>query len=193
MSASSHDLQLPSEWVRRFAPLIAKGGKVVDVACGKGRHLRLLRGLGFAVVGVDRDVQALDAVRGLDGIELVAQDIESRPWPFAPGTFDGVVVTNYLWRPLLPALIAALREGGLLIYETFALGNERFGRPANPDFLLRRNELLEWAMPQLQVVAFEQGVVSRPMPAVVQRICAVRQGREGVRLQTDLPSDAQDV
>ena len=193
MPGHPHDLQSPSEWVRRFAPLIARGGRVVDVACGSGRHLRHLRGLGFAVVGIDRDVDALGTAPGLEGIELVARDIESGPWPFAPGTFDGVVVTNYLWRPLLPELIAALRAGGVLIYETFALGNERFGRPANPDFLLRRNELLEWAMPLLQVVAFEQGVVSRPMPAVVQRICAVRQGREGVRLQTDLPSDAQDV
>ncbi len=193
MSGSPHDLAVPSEWVRRFAPLIAKGGKVVDVACGQGRHARHLRGLGYAVVGIDRDVQALDTLRGLDGIELIAQDIESQPWPYAPGTFDGVVVTNYLWRPLLPALIAALKEGGVLIYETFALGNERFGRPANPDFLLRRNELLEWVMPQLQVVAFEQGVVTRPMPAVVQRICAVRQAREWLALGPYLSSDGQEV
>ncbi len=191
MPGHPHDLQSPSEWVRRFAPLIARGGRVVDVACGSGRHLRHLRGLGFAVVGIDRDVDALGTAPGLEGIELVARDIESGPWPFAPGTFDGVVVTNYLWRPLLPALIAALREGGVLIYETFARGNERYGRPTNPEFLLRRNELLEWALPQLQVVAFEQGVVARPAPAVVQRICAVREAREPLALAPDSPAGAR--
>ncbi|OGA57211.1 MAG: hypothetical protein A3G81_17065 [Betaproteobacteria bacterium RIFCSPLOWO2_12_FULL_65_14] len=177
MSGPEHDLQSPSEWVCRFAPLIVAGGRVVDVACGRGRHARHLRDCGFSVVAIDRDTQALESLRGLDRIELVAADLESVPWPYAPGTFDAVVVTNYLWRPLLPQLVAALRQGGVLIYETFALGNENFGRPANPDFLLRRNELLDWLMPQLQVVAFEQGLVSRPKPAVVQRICAVREGR----------------
>ena len=175
MSDPVHDLQSPSPWVCRFAPLIAAGGRVVDVACGRGRHARHLRDCGFRVVAIDRDTAALESLRGLDRIEPVLADIESGPWPYAPGTFDAVVVTNYLWRPLLPDLVATLREGGVLIYETFALGNENFGRPANPDFLLRRNELLEWLMPQLQVVAFEQGLISRPQPAVVQRICAVRE------------------
>jgi SAM-dependent methyltransferase len=176
MSDPVHDLQSPSEWVRRFAPLIVDAGRVVDVACGRGRHARHLRECGFSVTAVDRDAAALESLRGLDRVEPVVADIESGPWPFPPATFDGVVVTNYLWRPLLPHLVAALREGGVLIYETFALGNENFGRPANPDFLLRRNELLEWLMPQLNVVAFEQGLVSRPKPAVVQRLCAVREG-----------------
>ena len=176
MSNSSHDLQLPSPWVCRFAPLIAAEGRVVDVACGRGRHARHLRDCGLRVVAIDRDTEALESLRGLQRIELVAADIESGPWPFPPGTFDAVVVTNYLWRPLLPQLVAALREGGVLIYETFALGNENFGRPVNPEFLLRRNELLDWLMPQLQVVAFEQGEISRPRPAVVQRICAMREG-----------------
>jgi len=163
--------------VCRFAPLIVANGRVLDVACGRGRHARHLRDCGLSVVAIDRDTQALESLRGLDRIEPVAADLESGPWPFQPGTFDAVVVTNYLWRPLLPHLVAALREGGVLIYETFALGNENFGRPANPDFLLRRNELLDWLMPQLQVVAFEQGLVSRPKPAVVQRVCALREGR----------------
>src|SRR3990172_1808410 len=189
MSNSSHDLQSPSEWVCRFAPLIAAEGRVLDVACGRGRHARHLRDCGFSVVAIDRDSEALESLRGLQGIEPVAADIESGPWPFPPGTFDAVVVTNYLWRPLLPQLVAALREGGVLIYETFALGNENFGRPANPDFLLRRNELLEWLMPQLQVVAFEQGLVSSPKPAVVQRICAVREERSVVPLE---PARAAD-
>ena len=174
MSEAAHDLQTPSEWVCRFAPLIPKGGRVLDVASGHGRHARHLRGLGYGVVAIDRDAQALESLRPLDRVEVLVADIETGPWPFEPGTFDGVVVTNYLHRPLLPHLVAALREGAVLIYETFALGNERFGRPGNPDFLLRRDELLGWAMPRLLVVAFEQGLVSRPKPAVVQRICAVR-------------------
>lgn len=176
MSNAAHELLLPSEWVSRFTHLIPEGGRAADVACGRGRHARHLRDRGLSVVAIDRDTEALATLRGLERIEPVAADIESGPWPFPPGTFDAVVVTNYLWRPLVPHLIAALREGGVLIYETFALGNERYGRPANPDFLLRRNELLEWVTPRLQVVAFEQGVVSRPKPAVVQRICAVRTG-----------------
>lgn len=177
MSDRAHDLQSPSEWVCRFAPLIVTGGRVVDVACGHGRHARHLRDCGLSVVAIDRDAQALESLRGLVGIEPVAADLESGTWPFPSGTFDAVVVTNYLWRPLLQHLVAALREGGVLIYETFALGNENFGRPANPDFLLRRNELLDWLTPQLEVVAFEQGLVTRPKPAVVQRICATRERR----------------
>jgi SAM-dependent methyltransferase len=175
MSDPAHDLQTPSQWVCRFAPMIAAEGRVLDVACGRGRHARHLRECGYSVTAVDRDAAALEGLRGLDRVEPVVADIESGPWPFPPGTFDGVVVTNYLWRPLLPHLVAALRKGGVLIYETFAIGNENFGRPANPDFLLRRNELLEWVMPQLNLVAFEQGLVSRPKPAVVQRVCAVRE------------------
>lgn len=177
MSDPAHDLQSPSPWVCRFVPLIAAQGRVLDVACGRGRHARHLQECGYSVIAVDRDAEALVTLGGLDRVQPVAADIESGPWPFTPGTFDGVVVTNYLWRPLLPHLVAALSEGGVLIYETFALGNENFGRPANPDFLLRRNELLDWLMPQLNVVAFEQGLVSRPQSAVVQRVCAVREGR----------------
>ena len=156
---------------------------MLDVACGRGRHLRYLRSLGFAGVGVDRDEQALAALGGLEGIELRVADIEAGSWPFAPGEFDGVVVTNYLHRPLFPHLVGALRPGGVMIYETFALGNERYGRPANPDFLLRPGELLQSVEP-LSVIAFEQGLVSAPKQALVQRICAARAdaGPSGVRL-----------
>ena len=118
------------------------------------------------------DAQALSALGDLNGAEVRVADIEAGPWPFAPGGFDGVVVTNYLHRPIFPDLVGALRPGGVLIYETFALGNERYGRPSNPDFLLRPGELLERVEP-LAVIAFEQGLVSAPKQAVIQRVCAV--------------------
>ena len=158
----------PSPWVRRFLPLIRPGGLVLDLAAGAGRHTRLLRERGFPVCAVDRDTLAL---AGLD-CEMVEIDLEAgRPWPL-DGAYDGIVVVNYLHRPLLSAIAAALAPGGALIYETFAQGNERFGRPHNPDFLLRPGELLQ-AFAMLTVVAFEQGEVRAPRPAVIQRIAAV--------------------
>lgn len=156
---------------------------MLDVACGYGRNLRHLVSLGFAVVGVDRDEQALAALRGLERAEVRVADIESGPWPFPPAEFDGVVVTNYLHRPIFPHLVRALRPGGVLIYETFAAGNERYGRPSNPDFLLEPGELLRSVEP-LSVIAFEQGLVSSPKQALVQRVCAVRAraGSSGVQV-----------
>src|SRR5712691_9799850 len=183
MSAPTHEIDSPSPWVCRWAGLIRPGGRVLDVACGQGRHLRYLRSRGFSVVGVDRDEAALGALQGTEGIEIHIADIEAGPWPFAPCGFDGVVVTNYLWRPLFPNLVEALRPGGALIYETFALGNERYGRPSNPAFLLRPNELLHSVEP-LAVVAFEQGLITAPKPAVVQRMCAVLGARSPVPLDT---------
>jgi len=170
----------PSAWVCRFAPMIVAGGRVLDLACGSGRHSRLLAGLGYRVVALDRDAAALARLgEALDGdraalVDAMLADVEGGPWPFGEAAFDGVVVTNYLHRPLFPALCASLRPGGVLIYETFAMGNERHGRPTRPDFLLARDELLERVAPALAVVAFEQGHVESPAPAVVQRICAVR-------------------
>jgi len=181
VSPHAHEIDSPSPWVRRWAALIRPGGRVLDVACGHGRHLRYLSSLGFAVVGVDRDEAALGAFRGISGVEIHVADIEAEPWPFAPGEFDGVVVTNYLHRPLFPALVGAMRSGGVLIYETFALGNERYGRPGNPEFLLRPDELLQSLEP-LAVVAFEQGLVSAPKQAVIQRVCAVRSGKGSASL-----------
>ena len=169
MPPCAHDIETPSPWVRRWAGAIRRGGRVLDVACGRGRHLRYLGSLGFEVVGVDRDEAAL---AGIDGAEIRVADIEAGPWPFSPGEFDGVVVTNYLHRPLFPRLVGALRPGGVLIYETFALGNERYGRPSNPDFLLQPGELLKSVEP-LSVVAFEQGLISSPKQALMQRICAL--------------------
>ncbi len=168
-----HGLEAPSDWVLRFSPLIRPGGRVLDLACGQGRHARVLRDGGWRVVALDRDEQALRSLASEPGIEVVHADVEAGPWPFAPRSFEGIVVTNYLHRPLFPALRDSLAEGGVLIYETFAVGNERYGRPSNPAFLLRRDELLEAVRP-LEIVAFEQGRVSRPRTAVVQRICAMK-------------------
>jgi SAM-dependent methyltransferase len=162
----------PSIWVKRFLPLIKPGGLVLDVAAGSGRHVRLLRDRGFAVCAVDRDTTALLAFAG-PGCEVRRIDLETDDnWQLGDD-YDGIIVTNYLHRPLLPAIGRALAPGGVLIYETFAHGNERFGPPRNPDFLLRPGELPE-AFATLTVVAFEQGEVSVPRPAVIQRLAAVR-------------------
>ena len=168
-----HNALPPSHWVRRFAPLIAHGGAVLDLACGEGRHARLLARLGYRVEAVDRDSQALAGLAGVTEVCTRCADLEASPWPYAAGSFDGIVIANYLHRPLLPALLDALRPGGVLIYETFALGNEKLGRPSNPEFLLRPDELLRWVNGRLNVLAFEQGRIERPKPAVIQRICAV--------------------
>jgi len=150
---------------------------VLDVACGSGRHLRWLAEQGFRVTGIDRDAEALAALHST-GRTLVA-DIENAPWPLAGERFDAVVVTNYLWRPLWPVLLASLAAGGVLTYETFAVGNEAFGKPSNPDFLLRAGELLE-ACQGLHVVAYEDGVLDAP-PRRVQRIAAVNGPAAGAR------------
>jgi len=161
----------PSVWVSRFLPLIKPGGLVLDLAAGSGRHVRLLRDCGFAVCAVDRDTTVLSAFAG-PGCEVRRIDLETdNRWQLG-NDYDGIIVTNYLHRPLLPAIARALARGGVLIYETFARGNERFGRPRNPDFLLRPGELLE-AFKTLTVVAFEEGEVSVPRPAVIQRLAAV--------------------
>ena len=165
----------PSLWIRRFLPLVAAGGRVLDLACGRGRHAVLLAEQGYRVTAVDRDGVALAAVAArVPGAELLAADLEGGPWPFAGRGFDAIVVANYLHRPLLPVLIDSLSPCGVLIYETFMVGNARFGKPSSPQFLLRRDELLDVVRGILSVVAFEQGEVATPRPAVVQRLCAIR-------------------
>ena len=183
-----HDLLAPSAWVCRFARLIVAGGAVLDLACGQGRHARYLAGLGYLVEAVDRDSASLAAFAGVAGITPRCADLERSPWPFEAGRFDGIVVSNYLYRPLINDLLGTLRPGGVLIYETFALGNEKLGRPSNPEFLLRPHELLQWVEGRLQVLAFEQGLVELPRPAVIQRICAIRRGIEDCRLDLSIPA-----
>lgn len=164
-----------SGWLRRWAPLIP-GGEVLDLACGAGRHARHLVSLGHPVIALDHDLEMLEKAAGT-GITTSLVDLEApgAVWPFAPGRFAGIVVTNYLHRPLLDTMIASLAPDGVLLYETFAEGNEQFGKPSNPKFLLKEGEMLTWAVQQgLRVVAYEDGRVEQPKAALVQRICAVR-------------------
>jgi len=169
-----HGPSEPSPWVVRFAALVPPAGAVLDLACGGGRHARLFLERGHPVTAVDIDVSGVADLEGRAGVELIRADLENAPWPLAGRRFAGVIVTNYLWRPILPEIVAAVAEGGALIYETFALGNERFGKPANPDFLLRDGELVEAVRGKLAVVAYECLEVAEPRPARVQRIAAAR-------------------
>lgn len=148
---------------------------MLDLACGQGRHARFLASRGHTVLASDRDMQALASLTDAPRIEAAHVDLENgTPWPFPGMRFSAIVVTNYLHRPLFPWLVEALAPGGVLIYETFALGNELHGKPSNPEFLLKPDELLEAFRPVLRVVAFEQGETVTPRPAIVQRLCAVR-------------------
>lgn len=167
----AHDIVAPSSWVARWAPLITRG-RALDLACGGGRHARLLAGLGHEVTAVDREPQSIAGVRFLQA------DLEDGgPWPLPGEAFQGIVVANYLHRPLLPVIERALAPGGVLIYETFMQGNERFGRPSNPAFLLAPGEL--WtAFGGLHIIAFEQGLSLQPRAAMLQRLCA-RRARKG--------------
>ena len=172
-----HVTLTPSPWIVRFARLIPPGARVLDLAAGSGRHARFLASRGAHVLAVDRDAGALAALAGVEGVATRVCDLEVGPWPLAGERFDAIVVVNYLHRPQFPHLRAALAADGVLLYETFAQGNEAYGRPANPDFLLCPDELVKLAqLPSapMRVVAFEQGRVDDGVrPAVVQRIAAV--------------------
>lgn len=168
-----HTSKEPSAWVCRFASMIRSAGSVLDVACGTGRHALYLSGLGLRVEAVDRDIAALRQLDGAAGVSTRLADLEEGLWPYHGCRFDAVVVTNYLYRPLLPLLLDALAPDGVLLYETFAVGNERFGRPSNPSFLLKQGELLDMARNRLRVIAYEDLQVDVPKRAMVQRLCAV--------------------
>ena len=189
-----HEQAHPSPWLQRWAHLLPAGGSVLDLACGRGRHLRWLAGRGHRVTGIDRDPAALAASAELAataGATLVEADLENGPWPCVGQTFDAVVVVNYLWRPLWPALLTALAPGAVLVYETFAAGNETVGKPSRPDFLLQPGELLTRCA-GLRVVAFEDGFLVGPA-RFVQRVVAVRPAAlDGLppRYLLTLPADA---
>ena len=178
-------IEQASQWVARFLPLIPQG-RVLDLACGGGRHARLLASAGHSVLAVDRNAEALAAIDALGDsrictrqVDLEIADDVARPqhWPLGPAVYTGIVVTNYLHRPLLPALFDSLVDGGVLIYETFAVGNGKYGKPSSPAFLLEPGELLRAAVgagPDFRVIAFEDGFLSQPRPAMVQRVCVLR-------------------
>jgi SAM-dependent methyltransferase len=174
---SGPDFQIPapSPWITRWSPLIYAGGTVLDVACGSGRHLLHFLARDHKIVGVDRDIAALADLSGNPRVEIVQADLENgSPWPLPGRRFAGIVVTNYLHRPLFPTLIEALEPGGALLYATFAVGNEKYGKPSNPDFLLRDGELLEVARGKLRVIAYEAIEEETPRRAVIQRIAAIK-------------------
>ncbi len=162
----------PSAWVELHARRVRSAGTVLDLACGAGRHTRYLRTLGFRVVAVDVDVSGIDDLIGDALVEVIEADLETGPWPLGHRAFDGIVVTNYLHRPLLPKLGDALAPEGVLIYETFAVGNEKYGRPSNPNFLLEQGELLQIFGGHLEVLDYAHGLDEHPGPAIRQRICA---------------------
>lgn len=171
MTGHSGSPAAPSAWILRHLQLIPAGGRVLDLAAGGGRHTRLAQEQGYRVTALDRDIAQL---RALPGVETVAHDLETgAPLPFAGASFEGIIVTNYLWRPLLPSFPGLLAPGGALLYETFARGHERFGRPTNPDFLLAPGELLDCVRGRLRVAAYEELEIAEPRPAKVQRIAAV--------------------
>ncbi len=162
----------PSPWISRFADLVPAGAAVLDLACGKGRHSRFFLKRGHRVTAIDRDITALAPH---DGLEIIRCDLEDgSPWPLGERRFGAVIVVNYLHRPLLPLLVRAVAPGGLLLYDTFAMGNEAFGRPSNPDFLLRPGELAAAVEGELAVLDYFHGPIEQPKPAMRQRICARR-------------------
>lgn len=175
MSSHTHsEAAAPSDWIVRWARFVPAGSPALDVACGSGRHARWFAARGHAVDAVDRDEAALAILQGVPNVRPLHADIEAAPWPYAGRRYGAVIVANYLHRPLLPILVASVAPGGVLLYETFAAGNERHGRPSNPAFLLRPGELLDAARGALRVIAYEDVEVEEPRPACVQRICAVR-------------------
>lgn len=173
LTDSIHHQPGPDPWIEAWLARLPAGSRVLDFACGSGRHARAAASLGLAVVAVDRDAQALASVG--EGIDVVRAELEAAPWPFAAAGFDAVIVSNYLFRPRLDLLCGLIRPTGVLLYQTFAVGNESLGRPRNPDFLLRPGELLEMAARNgLHVLAYEDGIVGSPPRARIQRIVACR-------------------
>lgn len=174
-----------SRWIERWCTLVPASGCVLDVACGSGRHVRFFIERGHRVTAIDRNREALSTMADLPAVDLVEADIESGPWPLPGRRFDAVVVTNYLWRPLLPQIVHSVDEGGVLLYETFATGQETVGRPSRAEFLLRPGELLDTVAGHLRVIAYEDGFLTSP-ERFVQRIAAVR-------MPASLPADPRRI
>jgi len=171
---TNHEINLPSEWVTRFATLISPGGKVLDLASGQGRHTKFLLKSGFKVTSLDANISGLEKIADKRRLEIVHADLENcQSWPLGQRRFSGLIVTNYLHRPLFPHIIASLGENGVLIYETFAMGNQNYGKPSNPEFLLKPGELLAEVFGKLKIIAYEEGLNQTPKMSVKQRICAI--------------------
>jgi SAM-dependent methyltransferase len=169
-----HGNLMVSDWVTKYTALIPSNTLVLDLACGSGRNTRFLLDKGYSVVALDKDVSQLVDISCRKNLRKYKFDLEAGiKFPFHKQEFSGVIVTNYLYRPLFENLINSLSDGGVLIYQTFMIGNEAYGRPINPKFLLKRNELSDVFDKKLYVIAFEQGYIESPKPAVVQSICAI--------------------
>lgn len=177
-TSKNHDIESPSRWLLEHAAQLPRSGRILDLACGSGRHARWLAGQGFDVLAVDVGAVALAGLDGVAGVTTAQLDLERGGWPLGDEVFAGIVVCRYLHRPLLPDIAGALMPGGVLIYETFMAGNAAYGRPSRPDFLLQAGELLAFAAEQgLQVLDFVEGFVAAPKPAMMQAICARRSER----------------
>ncbi len=162
-----------SEWVKRFYSQIPKNGLILDLAGGSGRHTRFLAQKGFKLILLDNQIAKAKHLQNVENIELMEYNVEGgSSLPFLTSSFKGIVVTNYLYRPIFPQLICLLDDGGVLIYETFAVGHEKYGRPTNPDFLLKSGELISRISPQMRIIAYEERLITWPAKAYVQRIAA---------------------
>ncbi|MBC3916355.1 class I SAM-dependent methyltransferase [Undibacterium sp. CY18W] len=173
----------PSAWLQRHIALLP-AGLVLDLACGGGRNSLFLLEKNYEVLALDRDGQGfvmLEAAGARTMLHDLEAEVEHDNWPFVENAFEAIVVCNYLHRPLFPAMLGSLAPGGVLIYETFAAGNEQFGKPSNPAFLLQQGELLAQirsnAQVAMHVIAYEEGYVEQPKPAMIQRICARKIGK----------------
>ena len=168
-----HEGLAPSTWVKKCSELLRPGSTILDLACGSGRHANYLAAQGHDITALDKSSEALAKISSSIGIHPFEFDLETGSWPFSERKFDAIVVTNYLYRPIMQNIVDALYPSGILIYETFMSGNERYGRPSSPDFLLRPNELIDLVHKKLEILLYEAGRVNYPKPALIQRICAV--------------------
>ena len=175
----AHEQSQPSAWFVSHAHLVPAGATLLDVACGYGRHAKYFAERGARVTAVDRDAAALASFADVSNITAELRDLENDAWPYGADSFDAVIVCNYLWRPTLATLLDCIRPGGVLLYETFMDGNEKFGKPSRPDFLLRSDELIAHVSRDFEIVEFAQGpehTADGEICAMKQKIAAVKRG-----------------